>query len=167
MRPLTYVGRRNYASRKTQITCLLAVRRAAAKRSENLKCPGDRKIKIVGLVPLNARGHPASPSASVCPYLNGLLPIVQGKCDGRNQCQLRPSDVAVSKKQCPGVGSVNFRVRCLRKGNDASQLCVPTTVSKRSTVFCGYFYAPYNEKNRGILCRRKCTNGKMAGLIER
>ena len=122
-------------SSKKLITCLLAVRRRAAKRTENLKCPGDRKIKIVGLVPLNAKGHPASPSASVCPYLNGLLPLVQGKCNGRNQCKLRASDVAVSKKQCPGVGSVNFRVRCLRKGTFASQLYAPTTVSN-CAVFC-------------------------------
>jgi len=92
------------------------VRRRTASRTENLKCPGKRTIKIVGLVPLDNKGHAASPAASVCPYLTSLLPTVQGKCNGRNQCLLSASDVAVTKKQCPGVGSVNFRVRCIKKG---------------------------------------------------
>ena len=83
--------------------------------SQNLKCPGEKKIQIVGFVPLSERGSPAPKSAKLCPYLTSLLPIVQGKCNGRQQCRLSPRDVAVSKKQCPGVGAVNFRVRC-RKG---------------------------------------------------
>ena len=92
---------------------LNSAKRAAAK---NLKCPGKKKIKIVGLVPLNAKGRPASPSARACPYLTSLLPTVQGKCNDRQQCKLSPKDIAVSKKQCPGVGSVNFRVKCIKKG---------------------------------------------------
>jgi len=89
------------------------VKRAAAK---NLKCPGKKTIKIEGLVPLNEKGGPASAAAKACPYLANLLPTVQGKCNGRKQCKLSRKDIAVSKKQCPGVGSVNFRVRCIKKG---------------------------------------------------
>lgn len=102
-------------------------RRAAAKKTENLKCPGKRNIKIVGLVPLNEEGRPASSSAKVCPYLADLLPKVQGKCNGRQQCNLSPRDIAVSKKQCPGVGSVNFRVRCIKKGLIDFTFFTPTT----------------------------------------
>jgi len=90
--------------------------RATARRSETLKCPGTRTLKIAGVVPLNDEGQPASASASVCPYLAGLLPAVQGKCDGRRRCQLSRTDISVSNKQCPGVASVNFRVRCIKKG---------------------------------------------------
>lgn len=89
------------------------MRRAAAK---TLKCPGKKKLQIAGLVPLNEKDRPASPSAGACPYLANLLPTVQAKCNGRQQCKLSPKDLAVSKKQCPGVGSVNFRVRCIKKG---------------------------------------------------
>ena len=96
--------------------CDTARRRAAARRSETLKCPGTRRLKIVGVVPLNTAGRPASSSASVCPYLASLLPVIQGKCDGRPNCRLSRSDIAVNKKQCPGVASVNFRVRCIKKG---------------------------------------------------
>ena len=94
-------------------------RRAAARRSETLKCPSKRKLKIVGVVPLDEGDHPASASASVCPYLAGVLSTVQGRCDGRQQCKLSRTDIAVSRKQCPGVASVNFRVRCIRKGSFA------------------------------------------------
>lgn len=116
------------------------MRRRAAKRTEALKCPGKRKIKIVGLVPLRKRGQPASPSASVCPYLTGLLPVVQGKCNGRQQCILSRSDIAVSKKQCPGVRSVNFRVRCIKKGIVASQLRVKGVNPPRSTTPSPIFF---------------------------
>jgi len=98
-------------------------KRAAARRSETLKCPGKRNLKIVGVVPLNAAGRPASASVSVCPYLSSLLPVVQGKCNGRQLCKLGRRDVAVSKKQCPGVASVNFRVRCVKKGKTRKLCC--------------------------------------------
>jgi len=99
-------------------------KRAAPRRSETLKCPTPRKLKIAGVVPLNRQGKPTSPSSGACPYLAGLLQTVQGRCDGRQQCKLSRADIAVKKKQCPGVASVNFRVRCLKKGTFSVGYCL-------------------------------------------
>jgi len=82
--------------------------------SEKLECPNAGLLKVVGLTALNAAGNPARPHAQMCPHLKNVLETVRSKCDGHEMCQLKPRDIGVAKNQCPGVGSVNFRVRCVK-----------------------------------------------------
>ena len=95
---------------------LNVARQAAATMTETLKCPRRQKIDVVGVTPLDEHGVPTSPGVGVCSYIAHLLPVVQDKCNGRRRCKLRAGEVAVSKKQCPGVASVNFRVECVKRG---------------------------------------------------
>jgi len=95
--------------------------------TETLKCPRRQKIDVVGVTPLDEHGVPTSPGVGVCSYIAHLLPVVQDKCNGRRRCKLRAGEVAVSKKQCPGVASVNFRVECVKRG-------IPFSFLSRATL---------------------------------
>jgi len=86
-----------------------------AKKTEVLRCKVGA-LKVVGLTAMTADGGPADPAAQTCPHLTGLLQTVRNKCDGHKTCSLRASEIGVAKNQCPGVSSVNFRVRCLNPG---------------------------------------------------
>jgi len=88
-----------------------------ASKSEVLRCKVGA-MKVTGLTALNADGDPASPAAQTCPHLTSLLLSVRNKCDGHQSCKLKPSEMGVAKNQCPGVGSVNFRVNCIKPGEN-------------------------------------------------
>ena len=101
--------------------------------TETLKCPRRQKIDVVGVTPLDEHGVPTSPGVGVCSYIAHLLPVVQDKCNGRRRCKLRAGEVAVSKKQCPGVASVNFRVECVKRGIPFSFFFPRDAMRKRGT----------------------------------
>ena len=77
-------------------------------------------LKVVGLTAMNAEGGPAAPAAQMCPHLTNLLQTVRSKCDGQKECTLKASEIGVAKNQCPGVSSVNFRVRCIKPRENMS-----------------------------------------------
>lgn len=100
--------------------CLLFVeKRGIARKSEVLRCKVGA-LKVVGLTAINAEGGPAAAPAQMCPHLTNLLQIVRDKCDGHQTCALKASEIGVAKNQCPGVSSVNFRVNCIKPGEEIS-----------------------------------------------
>ena len=78
-------------------------------------------LKVVGLTAMNAEGGPAGPAAQTCPHLTNLLQTVRDKCDGHQTCTLKASEIGVARDQCSGVSSVNFRVRCIKPGEEINQ----------------------------------------------
>lgn len=96
-------------------------KRETARRSEVLQCKVGA-LKVVGLTAINAEGGPAASSVQTCPHITTLLQTVSNKCDGHQSCSLKASEIGVAKNQCPGVSSVNFRVRCIKPVGEKTPL---------------------------------------------
>ena len=85
---------------------------ASTDNRTTLQCTFGRKLAVVGQKVLGDDSKPVPAASRSCRQLDAMLTRVRRRCDGRVMCTLDQKDLHVTKKQCSGVTSVYFDVRC-------------------------------------------------------